>query len=191
VACSTFAVTTLSRVPGSRPLAVVSQAGTPLSWTSEPASEEGRGSRVPASASGASNAHGGSRHALSSASDDEETLHRDLPMRVDRTPWRALSDQCPMLYPACSRCARHARHVQRQKPTQRGILTEGVRAVTGDRRSGELERRDPRRDVRAADLQEKPTKASRTEAIHQCSRFVGSDEDGGAPANIAASEASH
>jgi hypothetical protein len=38
---------------------------------------------------------------------------------------------------------------------------------------------DPRRDVRAADLQEEPTKGSRTEPILQCSRFVGSDEDGG------------
>jgi hypothetical protein len=47
------------------------------------------------------------------------------------------------------------------------------------------------RDVRAADLQEEPTKRVETELILQCSRFVGSDEDGGSPANIAASEASN
>jgi hypothetical protein len=33
--------------------------------------------------------------------------------------------------------------------------------------------------------------ASRTELILRHKRFVGSDEDGGSPANIAASEASH
>ena len=49
-------------------------------------------------------------------------------------------------------------------------------------------KRDPRgRDVRAADLQEKPTKPMRAEKIFMGSRFVGFDEDGGFPANIAAS----
>jgi hypothetical protein len=48
------------------------------------------------------------------------------------------------------------------------------------------------RDVRAADLQEEPTKRLETaELIVQDSRFVGSDEDGGFTANIAASGASH
>jgi hypothetical protein len=47
------------------------------------------------------------------------------------------------------------------------------------------------RDVRAADLQEEPTK--RVENLQMILRhrgFVGSDEDGGYPANIAASGAS-
>jgi hypothetical protein len=43
----------------------------------------------------------------------------------------------------------------------------------------------------AADLQEKPTKRIRTEVAVRHSRFVGFDEDGGLPANIAASRASH
>jgi hypothetical protein len=47
------------------------------------------------------------------------------------------------------------------------------------------------RDVRAADLQAEPTKQSRTELILRHSRFVGFAEDGGSPANIAASGASH
>jgi hypothetical protein len=48
------------------------------------------------------------------------------------------------------------------------------------------------RDVRAADLQEEPTKRFETaELIVQDSRFVGFDEDGGFTANIAASGASH
>jgi hypothetical protein len=34
-------------------------------------------------------------------------------------------------------------------------------------------------------------KASRTELVRRYSRFVGFDEDGGSPANIAASGASH
>jgi hypothetical protein len=46
-------------------------------------------------------------------------------------------------------------------------------------------------DVRAADLQEAPTKRIETELILRDSRFVGSDEDGGSPANIGASAASH
>jgi hypothetical protein len=46
------------------------------------------------------------------------------------------------------------------------------------------------RDVRAADLQEKPTKLeNRTDPPTRC--FVGFDEDGGSTANIAASGASH
>jgi hypothetical protein len=45
------------------------------------------------------------------------------------------------------------------------------------------------RDVRAADLQEEPS-ASRTGLLLGHDRFVGSDEDGGSPANIAASGAS-
>jgi hypothetical protein len=47
------------------------------------------------------------------------------------------------------------------------------------------------RDVRAAALQEEPTKRveNRTDSRHD--RFVGSDEDGGSPADIAASGASH
>ena len=47
------------------------------------------------------------------------------------------------------------------------------------------------RDVRAADLQEEPTKRVMTERIVRQNRFVGADEDGGFPANIAASGASH
>jgi hypothetical protein len=46
------------------------------------------------------------------------------------------------------------------------------------------------RDVRAADLQAKPTKRVETELILRHSRFVGFDEDGGYTANIAASGAS-
>jgi hypothetical protein len=45
-------------------------------------------------------------------------------------------------------------------------------------------------DVRAADLQEEATKPVETELIFRHSRFVGFDEDGGSPANIAASGAS-
>jgi hypothetical protein len=48
------------------------------------------------------------------------------------------------------------------------------------------------RDIRAADLQEKPTKRVKNKAgSPETSRFVGSDEDGGYPVNIAASGASH
>jgi hypothetical protein len=47
------------------------------------------------------------------------------------------------------------------------------------------------REVRAADLQEEPTNRMRTELIRRHGRFVGFDEDGGSPANIAASGASH
>jgi hypothetical protein len=46
------------------------------------------------------------------------------------------------------------------------------------------------RNVRAADLQEGPTKRVEKEHILRRNRFVGSDEDGGSPTNIAASEAS-
>jgi hypothetical protein len=47
------------------------------------------------------------------------------------------------------------------------------------------------RDVRAADLQEEPTKRlENRELTLRHNRFVGSDEDGGSPANIAASGAS-
>ena len=47
------------------------------------------------------------------------------------------------------------------------------------------------RDVRAADLQEKPTKSSNAKLVLRESRFVGFDEDGGSSTNIAASAASH
>jgi len=48
------------------------------------------------------------------------------------------------------------------------------------------------RDVRAADLQEVPDETHQdAELILGASRFVGADEDGGSPANIAASTASH
>jgi hypothetical protein len=46
-------------------------------------------------------------------------------------------------------------------------------------------------DVRAADLQEEPTRPVDDRADFVDGRFVGSDEDGGSPANITASEASH
>jgi hypothetical protein len=47
------------------------------------------------------------------------------------------------------------------------------------------------RDVRAVDLQEKPTKRAKVEKILRDSPFVGFDEDGGSLANIAASGASN
>ena len=47
------------------------------------------------------------------------------------------------------------------------------------------------RDVRAADMQEEPTKPVEIRADFSRDRFVGFDEDGGSTANIAASEASH
>jgi hypothetical protein len=47
------------------------------------------------------------------------------------------------------------------------------------------------RDVRAADLQEKPTKRVEDGGNSPEQRFVGCDEDGGSRANIAASGASH
>ena len=55
---------------------------------------------------------------------------------------------------------------------------------------GGLQRAIRARDVRAADLQEEPTKRGENRADFQTHRFVGSDEDGGSPANIAASGAS-
>jgi hypothetical protein len=59
-------------------------------------------------------------------------------------------------------------------------------------RSRRVHRRDPPRDVRAADLQADPTKRiPKAELIMRDSRFVGFGEDGGSTANIAASEASH
>ena len=47
------------------------------------------------------------------------------------------------------------------------------------------------RDGRAADLQEEPKKRFDIRTGFRRSRHVGSDEDGGSPANIAASGASH
>jgi hypothetical protein len=47
------------------------------------------------------------------------------------------------------------------------------------------------RDVRAADLQEEPTKRVETRADLRHDRFVGFDEDGGSTANIAANGVSH
>jgi hypothetical protein len=47
------------------------------------------------------------------------------------------------------------------------------------------------RDVRAADLQEKPTKRFENGGVRRHDRFVGFDEDGGSQANIAASGASN
>jgi hypothetical protein len=47
------------------------------------------------------------------------------------------------------------------------------------------------RDVRGADLQEEPTKRVENRADLRHDRFVGTDEDGGSRANIAASGASH
>ena len=49
----------------------------------------------------------------------------------------------------------------------------------------------PRRDVRAADLQEESTKRIGSKLVFGDSHFVGSDEDGGFTANIAASGASN
>jgi hypothetical protein len=71
--------------------------------------------------------------------------------------------------------------------------SEQTRFIVGERRrSRRARRRDSRgRDVRAADLQERPTKRVGVEKILRDSRFVGFDEDGGLPANIAASGASH
>ena len=63
--------------------------------------------------------------------------------------------------------------------------------VTERRRSGRYEGAIRARDVRAADLQEEPTKPVEDRAVFVDGRFVGSDEDGGSPANIAASGASH
>jgi len=58
----------------------------------------------------------------------------------------------------------------------------------GERRQSQRPpKRDPRRDVCAADLQEEPTNPSKTEPILRHDRFVGSDEDSGSSANIAAS----
>jgi hypothetical protein len=48
-----------------------------------------------------------------------------------------------------------------------------------------------RGDFRAADLQEEPTKRVENAGDSANDRFVGSDEDGGSSANIAASGASH
>jgi hypothetical protein len=50
----------------------------------------------------------------------------------------------------------------------------------------------PARDVRAADLQAEPTERVENRAeFFDPNRFVGSDEDGGSPANIASERASH
>jgi hypothetical protein len=43
------------------------------------------------------------------------------------------------------------------------------------------------RDVRAADLQEEPMKSTERDLTFRDRRFVGFDDDGGSPANIAAS----
>jgi hypothetical protein len=63
--------------------------------------------------------------------------------------------------------------------------------VPNQRRSRRLQSAIRACDVRAADLQEEPTNASRTELVLRHSRFVGFDEDGGSPTKIAASGASH
>ena len=59
------------------------------------------------------------------------------------------------------------------------------------RRSRRLQSAIRARDVRAADLQEEPRKRDENGADSVNDRFVGSDEDGGSSANIAASGASH
>jgi hypothetical protein len=60
-------------------------------------------------------------------------------------------------------------------------------------RMGDSDRSKARsaRDLRAADLQEKPTKRLSNGVMDRSVCFVGFDEDGGFPANIAASGASH
>jgi hypothetical protein len=65
---------------------------------------------------------------------------------------------------------------------------EPRRSFLGERRrSRRLQSAIRARDVRAADLQEKPTKRVENTADSPTSLFVGFDEDGGYPANIAAS----
>jgi hypothetical protein len=60
-----------------------------------------------------------------------------------------------------------------------------------DDEGGEFQSAVRARDVRAADLQEEPTKRVENRAEWPTHRFVGSDEGGGYIANIAASGASH
>jgi hypothetical protein len=64
-------------------------------------------------------------------------------------------------------------------------------SAANDDNVGELEGAIRARDVRAADLQEEPTKRVENRPESSTHRFVGSDEDGGYTANIAASGASH
>jgi hypothetical protein len=69
-----------------------------------------------------------------------------------------------------------SRHAFRRRATTKSAATRRIRAS----------------DVRAADLKEEPTKRlTKTDPILRHNRFVGSDEDGGSRANIAASGASN
>jgi hypothetical protein len=61
-------------------------------------------------------------------------------------------------------------------------------SVPDRRRSRRLQSAIRARDVRAADLQEEPTKPVEDRAVLVDGRFVGSDEDGGSPANIERAE---
>jgi hypothetical protein len=61
-------------------------------------------------------------------------------------------------------------------------------SVPDRRRSKRLQSAIRARDVRAADLQEEPTKPVEDRAVLVDGRFVGSDEDGGSPANIERAE---
>jgi hypothetical protein len=63
--------------------------------------------------------------------------------------------------------------------------------VTERRRSRRLQSAIRAPDVRAADLQEATTRRDEKRADFLANSFLGSDEDGGSPANTAASGASH
>src|SRR5688572_33467289 len=73
--------------------------------------------------------------------------------------------------------------------SEQSIHREGTCFFVPDRRrSKRLLSAIRARDVRAADLQEEPTKSVENRAVFVDGRFVGSDEDGGSPANIERAE---
>jgi hypothetical protein len=73
--------------------------------------------------------------------------------------------------------------------SEQSIHREGTCfSVPDRRRSKRLQSAIRARDVRAADLQEEPTKPVEDRAVLVDGRFVGSDEDGGSPANIERAE---
>jgi hypothetical protein len=64
-------------------------------------------------------------------------------------------------------------------------------SAPNDDELGGLKARSAPRDVRAADLQEKPTKRDESRVISDPSRFIGFDEDGGSRRTSQRAPASH
>jgi hypothetical protein len=113
-------------------------------------------------------------------------------LRQAGAPLSRTSERADTLF-VCEGVRKAAANERQPQRAERAMYTERADTLlVGERRrSRPLPSAIRARDVRAADLQSKPRKRCGTRAVLRHSRFVGSDEDGGFPANIAASAASH